>query len=132
MLGFVGLGDQELNMSCLDKVDQLATHVVAYYIREVASDIKFSLAYFATKGATAFQIMPIFWKRVAMLELTCKLQIIATVGERDGDPPNRKFYRIHRALSGLTDDQVVYRMQKIFKPNWYIYENYKKMYLPFS
>ena len=58
LVEFVDLGDQELNMSCFDKVDQLATYALVYYIRGLASDLKFSLAYFATKGVTAYQIMP--------------------------------------------------------------------------
>ena len=106
LVGFVYLGDQDLNINCFDKVDQLATHALVYYIRGLASDLKFSLAYLATKGATAYQIMPTFWEAVPILEFTCKLSIIPTVSE--GAPSNRNFYRIHRALSGLADDKVVY------------------------
>ena len=47
-------------MSCFDKVNQLATHALVYYIQRLASDLKFSLACFATKGATAYQIVPTF------------------------------------------------------------------------
>lgn len=99
-------------MSCFDKVNQLATHALVYYIQRLASDLKFSLACFATKGATAYQIVSTFWEAVAIFELTWKLPIIATVS--DGAPPNRNFYRIHRALSVLPDDKVVYRTQNIF------------------
>ena len=57
----------------------MATHALVYCVRGIASDPKFSLAYFATKGVTAYQIMPRFWEAVAILELTCKLQVITTV-----------------------------------------------------
>lgn len=40
-------------MGCFDKIDQPATHPLAYYIRGLASDLKFSLTYFSAKGATA-------------------------------------------------------------------------------
>lgn len=60
LVGFGDLGDQELNMSCFDKVNQLAAHALVYYIQGLASDLKFSLACFATKRATAYQIVPTF------------------------------------------------------------------------
>lgn len=63
--------------------------------------------------------MPTFWEAVAILELTCKVPIIATVS--DGAPTNRKFHRIHRALSGLPNDKIVYRTQNIFAANRYIW-----------
>eukprot|EP00794_Sanderia_malayensis_P012424 gene12424-13709_t len=47
----------------------------------LASDLKFSLAYFGTKGVTSFQIMPTFWEAVAVLEMTCELPAIAAVSD---------------------------------------------------
>ena len=52
LIGYVDLGDSDLNYSCFDNVEDLATHALVYYIRGFASDLKFCLAYFATKGVT--------------------------------------------------------------------------------
>ena len=103
-----------MNCAALDKMDELATHVLIYYVRRIASHIKFNIGYFATKGVTAYQIYATFWKAVSILELTCELQIIAAVS--DGVPVNRKFYKMH----GLIDDNmnlstdVVYRTPNLF------------------
>ena len=77
LIDYVDLGDIELNYGTFQDVNDLATHALVYYVRGIASDLKFSLAYFATKGVNAYQIMPTFWEAVAILELTCKLQVIA-------------------------------------------------------
>ena len=47
------------------------------------------MAYFATKRATSYQIFPLFWDAVTILEGTCKLKVITVVP--DGASPNRKF-----------------------------------------
>ena len=78
----------------------------------LASDLKFSLSYFATKGVTSYQIMTTFWEAVAVLELTCKLPVIATVS--DGASSNRKFIRIHQMLDGKENSGVVHRTINLF------------------
>ena len=50
------------------------------------------MAYFATKGATSYQIFPLFRDAVVILEGTCNLKVITVV--TDGASPNRKFYII--------------------------------------
>ena len=62
------------------------------YVRGTASDLKFNFAYFATKSLTSFQIMPLFWKAISILEITCKFPVIVAVS--DGASPNRRFYKI--------------------------------------
>eukprot|EP00794_Sanderia_malayensis_P002689 gene2689-3111_t len=98
LIGYADLGDSELNYSCFSDVKQLAPHALVYYVRGLASDLKFSVAYFATKGVTSYQIMTTFWEAVAVLELTCQLPVIATVSV--GASSNRKFYRIHETMGG--------------------------------
>ena len=75
LIGFVDLGDPELNYSTFQDSDQLATHALVYYICGLCSSLKFSLAYFATHCATSYRLMPIFWKAVSSLELACKLHV---------------------------------------------------------
>lgn len=80
-------------MSCVDNIGHLATYGLVYYLRELACDLKlFSWTFFATKGAIAYQIMPIFQESVAILEFTCKTPIFTAVS--DGAFPNEKVYRI--------------------------------------
>ena len=64
LIGYVNLGDIELNYSTLQDVNDLATHALVHYVRGIASDLKFSLAYFTTKDVIAYQIMPTFWEAV--------------------------------------------------------------------
>ena len=119
LIDYVDLGDIKLNSSTFQDVNDLATHAIVYYVRGIASDFKFSLAYFATNDMTADQIMPTFWEAVAVLELICKLQVIATVS--DGASPNRKFYRMHELMSSTDDSSVVYRTIDLYAPGRYIW-----------
>lgn len=68
LVGYVNLGDPELNYSCFDDINHLATHILVFYIRGMASKIKFAFSYFATEGVKSYQLMPIFWEAVAILE----------------------------------------------------------------
>ena len=113
------LGDPELNYSAFTDSDQLETHVLVYYVCGLCSSLKFSLAYFATHCVTCYQLIPIFWKAVSILELTCKLHVIATVS--DGASPNRKFYQMHHLLCGNADKNVVYRTINLYSPDRFIY-----------
>ena len=51
-------------------------------------------------------MMSIFWKAVVILELTCKLEVIATVS--DETSANLKFNRMHEQMSNFDDSGVVY------------------------
>ena len=75
-------------------------------IRGIASYLKCNLAYFAAKDLTAYQIMPTFREAVVILELTCKLQVVATVS--DEASPSRKFNRMHEQMSNFDGSSVVY------------------------
>lgn len=111
LIGFVDLGDPSLNYSTFKDIDDLATHCLVYYVRGIACDLKYALAYFATKGVTASQTMPTFWKAVSVLELECTLKVIAAVS--DGASPNRLFYRMHKGMDGV-ESMVVYRTKNLF------------------
>ena len=119
LIGYVDLGDIEFNYSNFQNVNDSATQVLVYYVRGIASDLKFSLTYFTVKGVTAYQIMPTFWETVAVLELTCKLQVIATVS--DGASPNRKFYRMHEQMSNTDNSSVVYHTINLYATGRYIW-----------
>ena len=111
LVGFVDLGDTDLNFSTFADQSKLASYVMVFYIRGLASKLKFSFSYFGTNGMTAHQIMSLFWEAVAILELSCKLPVICAVA--DGNSSNRKFFKMH----GLMDDalsNIVYRSINLY------------------
>ena len=96
LVGFTDLGDDDLNFACLENMDTVAKHVLAFHLRGVSSNLKFCLAHFPTNCIKGFQIMPLFWEAVAILELSCGLKVIAAVS--DGASPNRTFFSMHELM----------------------------------
>ena len=119
LIGFTDLGDPDLNFGSLEKVDEIASHALAFLVRGVCTELKFCLAHFATTGVTAAQLMPLFWEAVAILETTCNLWVIAATS--DGASPNRRFYRLHKPLDGGVDTDVCYRTINLFAPHRFLY-----------
>ena len=68
LIGFVDLGEEELNVSSFGSTE-LATHALVFFVRGAATDLKYAIAYFLTKDVTSYQIMSLFWKAVSVLEL---------------------------------------------------------------
>lgn len=58
-----------------NKEQQLATHVLAFYVVGINSNLGMSVAYFPTHNATADQLFPLFWKTVGYLETFCGLKV---------------------------------------------------------
>ena len=84
------------------KDDELATHSLVYYLRGIATDLKFFLSYFATNAIKSYQVMATFWRVVFILELTCQIKVIAAVA--NGASHKRKFYRILKFVDPLIDE----------------------------
>ena len=120
LIGYVDLGDPDINYTTFMKDNELATHALVYYVRGIAIDLKFCLSYFATNQIKSYQVISTFCRAVSILELTCQLKVIAAVS--DGASPNRKFYRIYK-LNPLIGDikNVIYKIVNIFNPERYIY-----------
>ena len=116
LIGFVDLGEEELNLS--SGSSDLATHALVFFVRGAASDLKYALAYFLTKDVTSYQIMPLFWKAVSILELECNLWVCAAVS--DEASPNRLFYQLHSDLVE-PDGEVVNYAPNLFAPSRKIY-----------
>ena len=89
LIGYVDLGDPNINYGNLEKQDEIATHALVFLVRGVCTELKFALAYFATTGVTSAQLMALFWEGVCILETSCNLWVIAATS--DGASPNRKF-----------------------------------------
>lgn len=87
LIGFTDLGDPDLNFGVLKKVDDVASHALAFLVRGVSRELKFGLAHFATPGITSTQLIPLFWEAVCILETTCNLCVIAATS--DGASRNR-------------------------------------------
>ena len=119
LIGFVDLGDIHTNFATLDDVKELATHVLVFLVKSIVNPLSYSLATFATTGVKSFQIMPIFWKTVLYLE---KFDLKVVPCTADGASPNRKFFRMHKALECKAGKDVVYRAKNIHaKENRFIY-----------
>ncbi len=80
LIGFVDLGEEQLN-EAMTSPNELATHALAFLVRGVATDLKYTLAYFLTKDVTSHQLKSLFWKAVCVLELACNMWICAAVSD---------------------------------------------------
>ena len=119
LIGSVDLGDEGSNAAAFDKPTAIATHVLAFMVRGIACDLKYILGYFSTDNLTSYQIMPVFWKAVSILELSCNLWVCAAVS--DGASPNRKFYDLYVGLIGADHTDVIHKTVNLFAPSRFIY-----------
>ena len=108
LVGFVDLGDVDLNYATLQKTNEIATHILSFMVRSIVNPFKFSLANFATTCVTSDQIFPLFWKAVGILEhLGLKVMAVTC----DGASSNRKFFEMHFQMSSeLIFSEVTYRV----------------------
>ena len=83
-----------------------------FWVRGLCTKLKHVVAYFFTGNVTSFQLMPLFWKVVAVLETTVKLWVLAAVN--DGASPNRKFFTLHAKLGGTLPNGLVYKTPNLF------------------
>ena len=118
LIGFVDLGEEELNTSSFGSTD-LATHALVFFVRGAATDLKYALGYFLTRDVTCYQIMPLFRKAVSVLELICNLWVCAAVS--DGASPNRLFFQLHEDLVDTDSGDLVHYTTNLFAPSRKIY-----------
>ncbi len=105
LIGFIDLGDPLTTFANVDEdSDQIASHALAFLVRGLCSHMKHVVAYYLTGNVTYFQLMPLFWKVVAVLETTVKVKVIAAVN--DGASPNRKF--LHFIVSLVANYPMVW------------------------
>ena len=111
IIGFVDLGDPELNYPTLKISDEIASHVLVFLVRSIVNPLKFSLANCVTTNATSIQLFTLFWKAVGILEENVQLKVVGATS--DGASPNRRMYRMHlhmtRVEDASNDVDVIYR-----------------------
>ena len=91
-IGYVDLAEFNLNHATLLKVEEIATHVLVFLIRSIANLLKFSLANFATTGATATKMFLLLWKAMSICEMNMLKVLTVTCDEAS---PNRKLFKMH-------------------------------------
>ena len=121
LVGFIDLGDPMTNFASLSNEDEdpIASHALAFLVRRLCTDLKHIIAYFLTGNVTSYQIMPLFWRTVAVLEVSLNLHVCAA--GNDGASPNRKFFRLHSKLAKDVDCDVVYETPNIYAPSRFIF-----------
>ena len=74
LIGFIDLGDPDINYATIDEggLEDLATYALVFMVRGISPDsnLKFCLAYFGTKGVTAVQQFALFWEAVCILAVS--------------------------------------------------------------
>ena len=73
LIGFVDLGDPDINYSSFDKIEP-GTPVLAFYVRGITTKLQFMLGYFFTRDVVLYQLMPILWRGIAILQLKANLK----------------------------------------------------------
>lgn len=113
----IGLIDKEKWTFTEDDIaDKVATHVLTFFIVGINSDIKSSVAYFATKGATAEEIYLKFWKTVAFLETQCKLKVIISTSNTAAC--NLAFCKLHQLENA---SGVCFKTKNKYAPSRFVY-----------
>ena len=119
LIGFIDLGDPMTNFACLTDEDPVVFHALAFLVRGLCTDLKHIIAYFFTGNVTSFQLMPLFWRTVSVLEMSLKLRVCAA--GNDGASPNRKFFRLHSKMVKDMECNVGYKTSNIYAPSQFIF-----------
>ena len=96
LVGFANLGD---NMNILQSnrdsqlTERAESKVLAFMVNGIASPLKCSLAYFATKSCTGSMLLCLGWKAIGYLECYVGLKVIAIVSDKAS--ANQSCYKMH-------------------------------------
>ena len=109
LIGYIDLGDPELNCATMKQGSSIASHILVFLVRCIVNPLKFTLANFATCNATSVQLFPLFWKSVAILEDKCKLKVMGVTS--DGASSNRTIYKMQAKMNPVENgDTITYRV----------------------
>ena len=119
LIGYVHLGDPDINFVTFKKSDHLASHALLLMVRGIATTLKHTIGYFATADVTAVQLFPLFWRAVSILEMTCNLAVFGATAH--GASPDKKLFSMHQVIQGRNDKYVVYCTKNLFQADRNIY-----------
>ena len=119
LIGFIDLGDPVTNYANLQHGDMIASYALVFLVSALCTDLKHIIAYYFTGNITFFQMMPLFWKIVSVVEVSVDFKVVATVN--DGGSQNRKFLNLHCSLSKENKHDVVYKTLNVFAKSRFIY-----------
>ena len=92
LIGFVNLGDANLNYATLDKTNTIVSHDLVFLIRSIVNPFKLTLANFFP----ACQLLTLFRKAVGICETQCNTKIVAATC--NGASANREYFKLHFTL----------------------------------
>ena len=96
LVGFANLGD---NMNIFQSnresqlTDRVARTVLVFMVNGIASPLKCSLAYFATRSCTGRMLFSLAWKAIGYLDCYVGLKVIAIVSNKAS--ANQSFHKMH-------------------------------------
>ncbi|CAM1323325.1 Uncharacterised protein r2_g3187 [Pycnogonum litorale] len=93
IVGFVDLGNEDLNATVPQHQSTLASHVLALHVIGLSTLIKYPISYYAVKILNRTLLFPIIWEAIAALEIHCDLKVLTCVC--DGASSNRSFFAMH-------------------------------------
>ena len=119
LIGFVNVGDinnalVDFEKQCKEEIvnatTDIASYVLVFMVRGVATRLEYPLAHFPCNGCTADLLYPLLWDAVRLLE-TLGLKVIASTS--DGASTNRKLVKMHK-LPGTQKGEVVYKTKNVY------------------
>ncbi|XP_077972242.1 uncharacterized protein LOC144427243 [Styela clava] len=122
LIGFVALDEMKVreNLVCrngkligfVDKEmarngnnDQLASHILVFYVRTVKRDLSIPLAWYATRNSPASKLCRVFWELLIECE-SRSVKILAVIA--DGHSTNRRFFQLLSGNLELPCDGVLF------------------------
>ena len=115
LIGYVDLGDPDINYATLHAEDHIATHALVFMVQGICSKLQFVIGYFATEAITSIQLFSLFWRAVAICEISCELAVV--VATADGASPNRRFIKMHGEMDAENERDLVYKAPNIHAEN---------------
>ena len=122
LIGYVNLGDPDVNYATFENQESITTHALVFMVKGICSKLQYVLGYFATAAITGCQLFPIFWRAVALLEITCNLFVVATTA--DGATANRRLFKMHEEMGDVSHDNdkdVIYKVLNMYATDRYIF-----------
>ena len=73
------------------------------------------IGYFATEAITSIQLFSLYWRAVAICEISCELAVV--VATADGASPNRRFIKMHGEMDAENERDLIYKAPNIYAEN---------------